>query len=174
MAKISNAKFEVEKFNGKNNFELWKLKARDMLVQQGLHRALDGKAKKPAGMDDDDWEDLDMRALSSIRLCLADEVLFNIVGEKTAAGIWSRLESLYMTKSVTNRIYLKRQLYTLRMKEGTKIADHLNVFNTLLCQLTSIGVKMEEEDKAVTLLCSLPDSWDHIVTSISFSTTDVL
>ena len=60
MAKISNAKFEVEKFNGKNNFELWKLKARVMLVQQGLHRALDGKGKKPARMDDDDWEDLDM------------------------------------------------------------------------------------------------------------------
>ena len=79
-----------------------------------------------------------------------------------------------MTKSVTNHIYLKRYLCTLRMKEGTNIVDHLNVFNTLLCQLTSIGVKMEEEDKVVTLLCSLPNSWDHIVTSISFSTADVL
>jgi hypothetical protein len=40
MVKVSNAKFEVEKFNGKNNFKLWKLKMQDMLVQQGLHKAL--------------------------------------------------------------------------------------------------------------------------------------
>jgi hypothetical protein len=33
---------------------------------------------------------------------------------------------------LTNKIFLKRQLYKLRMKEGTKIVDHLNTFNTLL------------------------------------------
>jgi hypothetical protein len=38
------------------------------------------------------------------------------------------------------------------MKEGTKIADHLNVFNTLICQLNSVDVKPNDEDKAVALL----------------------
>ncbi len=116
MAKMSNAKFEVEKFTGKSNFALWKLKVKDLLVQQGLHKALDGETKKPATMTTSDWEDLDARALSTIRLCLADEVLFNIVEETTASGLWVKLENLYMTKSLTNRIYLKRQLYSLRMK----------------------------------------------------------
>jgi hypothetical protein len=104
----------VEKFNGKNNFELWKLKMWDLLVQQGLQKALAGKSKKPTSMTDEDWEDLDARALSTIRLCLADEVLFNIVGEETTTGLWNRLESLYMTKSLTNKIFLKRQLYSLQ------------------------------------------------------------
>ena len=31
---------------------------------------------------------------------------------------------------------------------------------------------MEEEDKEITLLCSLPESWDHFVTSISLSIVD--
>jgi hypothetical protein len=70
MAKMTSAKFEIEKFNGKNNFELWKLKMRDLLVQQGLHKALDGKRKKPASMTNEEWEDLDARALSTIQLCL--------------------------------------------------------------------------------------------------------
>ena len=65
------------------------------------------------------------------------------------------------------KIYLKRQLYSLRMKEGTKVVDHLNTFNTLIVQLTSMEVKFEDEDKAITLFCSL--SWDNLVTSISFS-----
>jgi hypothetical protein len=60
------------------------------------------------------------------------------------------------------------------MKEGTRIDDHLNVFNTLLWQLTSMDVKFNEEDKAVTLLCYFLESWDHLVTSISFSTTYTL
>ena len=170
---MSNAKFEVEKFTGKSNFALWKLKVMDLLVQQGLHKALDGATKKPATMNDSDWEDLDARALSTIRLCLADEVLFNIIEENTASSLWEKLEKLCMTKSLTNRIYLKRQLYSVRM-EGSKVAEHLNVFNTPICQLIDMEVKIQEEDKAITLLCSLLESWDHFVTSISLSTADSL
>ena len=60
------------------------------------------------------------------------------------------------------------------MREGMKITYHLNVFNTLICQLNSMDVKPNDEDKAAKLLCSLPESWDHLVTSISFSTTETL
>ena len=60
------------------------------------------------------------------------------------------------------------------MKEGTSITDHLNTFNTLLVQLDSIEVKFDSEDKVATLLCSLPESWDHFVTSISLSSSKTL
>ena len=116
MAKIQSLKFEVEKFSGKNNFELWKLKMRDLLVQPGLQKALAGKSKKPIAMSEWEWEDLDVKALSTILLCLVDEVLFNILGEDTTSGLWSKLESLYITKCLTSKIYLKRQLYSLQMK----------------------------------------------------------
>jgi len=61
------------------------------------------------------------------------------------------------------------------MKEGTKIEDHLfNVFNTLTCQLDSMDVKLEDEDKAITVLFSFPEYLDHFVTCIKFSTTETL
>ena len=174
MEKTQSAWFENEKFNGRNNFEIWKVKVHDLIVQQGVAKALLEKSKQPFAMTDDEWSDIDDRALSSIRLCLADDVLFNIVLEKIAAGLWKKLEKLYMTKSLTNRILLERQLYNSHMKEGTTITDHLNTFNTLLVQLESIEVKFDSEDKAVTLLCSLPESWDHFVTSISLSSSETL
>ena len=121
MAKTQSARFEIEKFNGRNNFEIWKVKMHDLLVQQGVAKALLGKSKQPLVMTDDEWSDIDDKALSGILLCLADDVLFNIVSEKTVAGLWTKLEKLYMTKSLTNRILLKRQLYNLPMKEGTTI-----------------------------------------------------
>ena len=37
-----------------------------------------------------------------------------------------------------------------------------------------MDITYEDEDKAVTLLCSFPESWDHLVTSMWFSSTDVI
>ena len=45
MEKTQSAQFEIEKFNGKNNFEIWKVKMYDLLVQQGMAKALLGKSK---------------------------------------------------------------------------------------------------------------------------------
>lgn len=60
------------------------------------------------------------------------------------------------------------------MKQGTNIVDHLNVFNTLMCQFTSKGVKIKEEYKAVMLLCTLPKPWDHLITIVNYSARDSL
>lgn len=35
-------------------------------------------------------------------------------------------------------------------------------------------VKIQEQDKDITLLCSLHESWDHFVTSINSSTANSL
>jgi hypothetical protein len=110
MANMQSSKFEVETFSCKNNFELSKLKTWDLLVQQGLKKSLVGKSKKPTTMMEWEWEDLDEKSLSTIHLCLSDEIPFNIVREDTTSGLWSHLESIYMMKSLTRRMYLKRWL----------------------------------------------------------------
>eukprot|EP00253_Pinus_taeda_P019972 PITA_19972 len=105
---MSNEKFDVEKFTGKRNFALWKLKVRDLLVQQGLHKALDEETKKPTTMIDSDWENLDARALSVIRLCLADEVLFNIVEKEIK--MYDNIRTLTSVRHVPD---LKKNLISL-------------------------------------------------------------
>ena len=52
------------------------------------------------------------------------------------------------------------------MHEGDSFSAHLHDFNTLISQLVSIGVKFEDDDKAITLLCSLPNSWDNLIVVI--------
>ena len=44
----------------------------------------------------------------------------------------------------------------------------------VLVQLNSMGVKFKSKNKAITLLCYFPMSWDHFVTSISFSSAKTL
>jgi len=56
-----------------------------------------------------------------------------------------------MTKSLSNKLFMKKQLYILRMKKGTHIL-HLNAFNRILSDLLALEVELEEEDKALFLL----------------------
>ena len=114
----------------------------------------------------EDWEEMDEKAASAIRLHLTDDVVNNIIDEESACGIWTRLENLYMSKTLTNKLYLKKQLYVLHRGEGTIFLSHLNVLNGLISQLANLGVKIEEEDKAIVLLNSLPSSYDNLATTI--------
>ena len=83
----SAAKFEIDKFNGKNDFSLWRVKMHALLVQQGLWKALKGKDALPATLSDEEKEDLLEWAHSAIQLSLVDEVLREIVDEDTVAGL---------------------------------------------------------------------------------------
>jgi hypothetical protein len=60
----------------------------------------------PTGMSKEDWEKLDRRARSSIRLCLADSVLLNVSGESTTKELWDKLGNLYQSKSLVNKLFL--------------------------------------------------------------------
>ena len=132
----TTTKFEVEKFDGKSNFLLWKIQVTSLLlVKEGTHKALLGIEKKPSKMEDDDWNDINFHAKATITLCLSDEVLYNLMNEETIVGLWCRLESLYMTKSLSNKLFMKKQLYNRRMKECAPILQHLNAFKRILSDL---------------------------------------
>ena len=60
-------------------------------------------------------------------------------------------------KSVENRLYLKRRLYRFQLKREIPISDHIHTYTKLLTDLANVVVVIEEEDKALILLSSLPD-----------------
>jgi len=98
----------------------------------------------------------EFKAARTIQLCLANQVMYNVMDEETVTELWSRLEILYMMKSLSNKLYLKKQLYGLHMKEGTIVLEHLNFFDKVIGELLAVDVKIDEEDKALILLSSLP------------------
>ena len=53
------------------------------------------------------------------------------------------------------------------MKESASVAAHLNEFDSLLAQIRAQQINIDDEMKAIHLLCLLPLSWDTFCTSIS-------
>ena len=49
-----------------------------------------------------------------------------------------------------------------------------NAYNTLVSQTTFVGIKMAEEDKCITLLRSLSNSWDNLIVAIGRSSQATL
>ncbi|GKA82952.1 hypothetical protein Tco_0789700 [Tanacetum coccineum] len=128
----SITRFDIEKFDGKNDFGLWKIKMRALMVQQGCDVAL-----KTLHVD-------------------------------MEVGIWTKLTSLYMTKSLANRLYLKKKLYTYYMSPSTKLGDHINEFNKLILDLTNIDIEIEDEDQSLMLLTLLPSSYKNFVETLLY------
>lgn len=179
---------EIEKFDGRMNFALWQVQVKDVLIQSGLHKVLKGKpvSGKNSGKDsssgdsekskisDEEWEELDIKAASQIRMCLAKNVLANVLGLSTTKELWEKLEELYQGKNISNRLYLKEQFHTLKMAEGTKLSDHLSVLNGIVSELETLGVQTEDEDKALRLILSLPSTYEHMKPVLKYGSKEVV
>ena len=137
-------------------------------MQQGMVKALYGK--QPEGMDDLDWKELEAKAMATIRLCLADDVMYHVMDEESPAEVWLKLESRYMSKSLTNKLYLKQKLYGLKMSEGSDLSQHINLFNQIIGDLRRVDVKFEDEDKALMLLNSISNipTYENLITTLTW------
>ena len=106
---------------------------------------------------------IEEKAHSMIMLCLEDEIITQVSGETPSVNLWKKLESLYLTKSLQNKLLLKQHLFALNMQEDTPLKDHLDRLNSILLELRNIDVKVEDVD--VLLLVSLPLSYKNSVES---------
>lgn len=68
---ISNAKFEVKKFDEKNNLGMWQCEVLDVLIQQELDIALEDKL---AEMFNKDWNKINWLAFYPVMSCKILEV----------------------------------------------------------------------------------------------------
>ena len=83
---------------------------------------------------------------------------FNISKERIKKGLIKALAKLYEKPSASNKVFIMKSLFNMKMSEGGSIVDHLNDFNTITSQLSSVGVKFDDEVRALLFLCSFPES----------------
>ena len=52
-----------------------------------------------------------------------------------AQELWKKFEHKYMTKSMENRLYLKKKLFCFQDRKGISLFQHLNDYNKILADL---------------------------------------
>ncbi|GJZ13692.1 retrovirus-related pol polyprotein from transposon TNT 1-94 [Tanacetum coccineum] len=97
-----------------------------------------------------------------------NKVLREVTGRRLQRGFGQSSRLCIMTKSLANKLYLKKKLYTFYMPAGRKISEHIDEFNKIVLDLANIEVKFEDEDLALLLLTSLPASYEHFVDTLLY------
>ena len=80
------------------------------------------------------------------------------------------LSGMYEKPSANNKVHLIKKLINLKMAENASIAQHLNEFNTITNQLSSVEIDFDDEICALVVLTSLPNNWKAIRMAVSNST----
>lgn len=110
-AAMATTKYYDEKFTGQNDFGLWHLKMKVVLVQQGLADAIKSDEDfVKAVTAKEKLKETRENAHSAIIVCFSDKVLREVSKETMAAEVWAKLESLYVMKNFAHRLFSKQSL----------------------------------------------------------------
>ena len=139
MAEEAGKASGIEKFDD-TDFGFWRMQIEDYLYGRKLHLPLLGE--KPEAMKAEEWALLDRQVLGVIRLTLSRSVAHNVVKEKTTADLMKALSGMYEKPSANNKVHLMKKLFNLKMAENASVAQHLNEFNTITNQLSSIEIDL--------------------------------
>jgi hypothetical protein len=60
--------------------------------------------------------------VATIWLCLGDDMMHHVMDEESLTVVWLKLETWYISKTLMNKLYLKQQLYSLKMAEGLDLS----------------------------------------------------
>jgi hypothetical protein len=137
------------------------------LYQKDLFLPLGGITKKLTAMKDKEWGVLDRKTLGMIWLSLAASVAFNISKENTMKEMMDALAKLYEKPSVSNKVFLMKRLFNMKMSKGGFVADNLNEFNTVTNHLSFVKVEFDDEVEALLILCSFLERWNGLVMVVS-------
>ena len=156
----------VVPLNG-SNYPTWKVQCRMALMKDGLWGIVNG-TETPPGEANAHAKFLTRkdRALAVIVLSIEPSLLYLIGDPDDPITVWKKLSDQFQKKTWANKLELRRKLYSLRLKEGQSVQKHIKAMTEVFDALSVIGDPMEEEDRVVHLLASLPESFNMLVTAL--------
>jgi hypothetical protein len=156
---LSSVKYDLPLLDWDTRFSFWQVMKRAVLSETNLDDALDGFGKKDAKTWTDEEKRKDHKALSHLHLHLSNNILQEVLVEKTATTLWLKLESICMSKDQTSKMRMKMKLFMHKLQKGGSVLCHMSSFKEIVADLQSMEVSYDDEDLGLLLLCSLPSSF---------------
>ncbi|TXG66196.1 hypothetical protein EZV62_007471 [Acer yangbiense] len=147
---LYNMKFEINKYDGTGDFGIWRRKVKALLSQQKILRAIESPDKLPDSLTLEQKDDMLEMALGTIILNLSDNVL--------------------------REIYLKERLFSFKMDPSKGLGQNLDEFKKMTTELANAGEneKLSDENEAIILLNSLPNSFKDVKAAIKYGRSSLI
>ena len=104
------------------------------------------------------------KALATIVLPVQPSLLYLIGDPEDPSEVWQKLESQFQKRTWANKLQLRRKLFSLRLKEGDSVQEHIKAMTEIFDGLSVVGDPISDKDRVVHLLASLPESHNVLVT----------
>uniref|UniRef100_A0AAV1TGQ7 Retrovirus-related Pol polyprotein from transposon TNT 1-94-like beta-barrel domain-containing protein n=1 Tax=Peronospora matthiolae TaxID=2874970 RepID=A0AAV1TGQ7_9STRA len=141
----------INRFAGVN-FHSWKFKMQMVLEERDLWDSVSGEVKLEhcvSILDQATFKRKSRKALAIICLAMEDSQLPLVRSAENAYDAWSLLEGHYEKKSSANKLFF-----------------HINKLKTLAEQLDAASAPVSEDDLVITLLASLSESYQFLITAL--------
>ena len=170
-----DTKATIIPLNGKN-YPTWKVQCRMALIKDGLWGIVKGTEVTPGeGNAEAQRKYLARRdcALALVVLAVEPTLLYLLGDPEDPQVVWTKLEEQFQRRTWANKLQLRRKLFSLKLKEGGSVNEHIKTMTKIFEELAVIGDPVSEEDRVVHLLASLPESYDVLVTALEAQSENV-
>ena len=159
-----------------NNYATWRVQCRMALIREGLWTIVNKEEEIPEVDEERFRESMEARrkfktrydrALTTIVLSVSPQLLYLLgVEPKDPVEAWDTLENQFQKRTWANKLTLKRKLSSMKLKDSQSVSEHIRAMTEIFQELSIIGEPMEEEDRVVQLLTSLPKKFNVLVTAL--------
>ncbi|KAK4305130.1 hypothetical protein Pmani_022962 [Petrolisthes manimaculis] len=146
-----------------SNYATWKVQCKMALIKEDVWSLVDGTEPIPDPTETNKYRKYVLKknkALSIVVLSVDPKLLYLLGEPEDPKKVWNKLADQFQKKTWSNKLQLRRRLYALRLKEGGSVQEHIKIITEIFNELSVIGDQMNEEDRVVHLLASLPESYD--------------
>lgn len=153
------------------NFATWKIQMKMHLIASDLFDIVDGTETAPEE-DTDQYRKFCSRqkkALSALVLGVEPRLLYLLGDPEDPNKVWKKLLEHFQKKTWANKLRLRRRLYSMQLRVGKSLQNHLRDFIELFSEMAAVGDAISEEDQVICLLASLSDNYSTLVTALEAS-----
>ena len=158
----------IEKLT-EENYELWKVQMKSVLVYNDLWQYTDGTIEKPGQGTADQvqvWVKKDSKALALINLSVSHSQLSHIKKATTSSEAWNGLKTVFESRGPVRKAALYKQLLRMEKEPDIAITQYVSKFTNKAEQLEEAGIKIPDELLSIMLLSSLPTEFENFCIAI--------
>ncbi|KAJ0897794.1 putative RNA-directed DNA polymerase [Helianthus annuus] len=146
------------------NYPVWAVKVKAIMDANGVWETVEPRA---LGAEPD--EKKAKQALAFLFQAIPEEMVLQMASYTDPKQVWDGLKTRYLGVDrvrAARLATLRRELETMRMKEGEAVDDFVVKLNGIASKVRSLGYELEEVDLVKRLLDSMPKPFFQLVASI--------